>query len=49
MLTAANILAGENIHDVWLVNQDAEYHEAGTARERVETSGMRLVPSRDGD
>jgi protoporphyrinogen oxidase len=49
MLTAANILAGETIHDVWLVNQDAEYHEAGTAGERVETSGVRLVPSRVAD
>ena len=28
MLTARNILAGERIHDVWNVNEDAEYHEA---------------------
>jgi protoporphyrinogen oxidase len=47
MLTAANILAGENVHDVWLVNQDAEYHEA--AREHLETNGIRLVPSRVAD
>ena len=29
MLTARNILAGEAKYDVWAVNQDAEYHEAG--------------------
>jgi len=29
MLTARNILAGERKYDVWAVNQDAEYHEAG--------------------
>ena len=29
MLTAKNILAGERKFDVWAVNQDAEYHEAG--------------------
>jgi len=40
MLTAKNILAGERKYDVWAVNQDAEYHEAGAAGEqaaRVET------------
>ena len=29
MLTAENILAGDRIYDVWCVNEDAEYHEAG--------------------
>jgi hypothetical protein len=29
MLTAKNILAGVRRYDVWAVNQDAEYHEAG--------------------
>ena len=29
MLTALNILAGERRYDVWDVNEDAEYHEAG--------------------
>jgi protoporphyrinogen oxidase len=33
MLTAKNILAGERKYDVWAVNQDAEYHEAGAAGE----------------
>jgi protoporphyrinogen oxidase len=31
MLTAKNILAGHRQYDVWAVNQDAEYHEAGEA------------------
>ncbi|MFM2300395.1 MAG: hypothetical protein RLZZ84_131 [Pseudomonadota bacterium] len=30
MLTAANICAGSRVYDVWCVNEDAEYHEAGT-------------------
>ena len=29
MLSVENILAGERIYDVWCVNEDAEYHEAG--------------------
>jgi hypothetical protein len=29
ILTARNILAGKQIYDVWQVNQDAEYIEAG--------------------
>ena len=35
MLTAKNILAGERKYDVWAVNQDAEYHEAGAAGEQA--------------
>lgn len=31
MLTVQNILAGKRLYDVWQVNQDAEYHEAGSA------------------
>jgi len=31
MLAAKNIIAGERRYDVWAVNQDAEYHESGTA------------------
>ena len=31
MLTARNILAGERLYDIWQVNEDAEYHEAGAA------------------
>ncbi len=33
ILTAKNILADERKYDVWAVNQDAEYHEAGSAGE----------------
>ncbi len=29
MLAARNIAAGRQIYDLWSVNQDAEYHEAG--------------------
>jgi protoporphyrinogen oxidase len=29
LLAARNILAGRTIYDVWSVNEDAEYHEAG--------------------
>ena len=29
MLVTRNILAGEQLYDIWDVNQDAEYHEAG--------------------
>ncbi|MGA7565689.1 MAG: hypothetical protein WBW53_06420, partial [Terriglobales bacterium] len=35
MLTAKNILAGERKYDVWAVNQDAEYHEAGAAGDKT--------------
>jgi hypothetical protein len=31
MLTARNILAGERTHDVWSVNEDAEYPETGNS------------------
>ncbi len=35
MLTVKNILAGRSVYDVWQVNQDAEYHEAGEAGAQV--------------
>lgn len=44
MLCAQNILAGERIYDLWKVNEDAEYHEAGERGESV--SGLRQVPKR---
>lgn len=31
MLAARNILAGEQKYDIWAVNEDGEYHEAGEA------------------
>jgi protoporphyrinogen oxidase len=48
MLTVRNILAGENIYDIWAVNEDAEYHEAGSASDREALSSLRLVPRRVG-
>jgi protoporphyrinogen oxidase len=35
LLAARNILAGENKYDVWSVNEDGEYHEAGRAGENA--------------
>jgi hypothetical protein len=50
MLTAKNILAGEQIFDVWQVNQDAEYHEEAAADSKTATQraafGERLVPTK---
>ena len=45
MLTARNILAGKRQYDVWAVNQDAEYHEAGAAgAEGQRTPSVERVP-----
>jgi len=41
MLCVKNIVAGQPLYDVWRVNQDAEYQEAG---ERSAQSGLRDVP-----
>jgi protoporphyrinogen oxidase len=46
MLCAKNIVAGENVYDLWQVNQDAEYHESGKAGEQAGATGLRLVPQR---
>jgi len=56
MLTVRNIEAGERVYDIWAVNEDAEYHEAGsdgeqkggalTAGERAALSSERAVPTR---
>ena len=51
MLTVRNIVAGARIHDVWSVNEDAEYHESGdegqdAADDRAALSSVRSVPSR---
>jgi protoporphyrinogen oxidase len=47
MLCVENIVADEKLYDLWQVNGDAEYHEAGPAVSE-ETTGhsLRLVPSR---
>jgi hypothetical protein len=39
MLTARNILAGEPIYDIWQVNEDAEYHEAGVSSGQAALAG----------
>ena len=46
MLTARNILAGTPLYDVWNVNEDAEYHEAGHSGEQEALKSLRLVPRR---
>jgi protoporphyrinogen oxidase len=47
MLTVENIAAGEQIYDVWQVNQDAEYHEEGDAGTDLVLAGSeRLTPMR---
>jgi protoporphyrinogen oxidase len=48
MLCVQNILADRKVYDLWQVNQDAEYHEAGTAghQQQVAGTGLRLVPAR---
>ena len=48
MLTAKNILEGKQRYDVWQVNQDAEYHEAGDRGAQETDTGGRLVPRRVG-
>ena len=45
MLVAENIQLGREAFDVWNVNEDAEYLEAGTAGNES-ASGLRLVPRR---
>jgi protoporphyrinogen oxidase len=44
MLTARNILAGERLYNVWDVNEDAEYHEAGASGIEEALRSERLVP-----
>ncbi|MGI9410104.1 MAG: NAD(P)/FAD-dependent oxidoreductase [Hyphomicrobiaceae bacterium] len=46
MLTVKNIIAGEQAYDIWNVNEDAEYHEAGNAGEHEALSSVRMVPQR---
>lgn len=44
MLTVENILAGETRWDVWAVNEDAEYHEAGRSGREAALGSERMVP-----
>jgi protoporphyrinogen oxidase len=46
MLTALNIMAGEARFDVWSVNEDAEYGEAGVSGAQEALKSERLVPRR---
>ena len=47
MLCVENILADTKLYDLWQVNADAEYHEAGpAATEETIGTGLRLVPTR---
>jgi protoporphyrinogen oxidase len=48
MLCTENILADTRLYDLWQVNGDAEYHEAGPADAAEESNGtaLRLVPMR---
>jgi hypothetical protein len=42
-----NILADTKLYDLWQVNSDAEYHEAGSAAaEEPNGAALRLVPTR---
>jgi hypothetical protein len=49
MLTARNILAGQRLYDVWTVNEDAEYHEAGVSGVHSALESVRLVPEKVAD
>jgi protoporphyrinogen oxidase len=44
MLTARNILAGRRLFDIWGVNEDAEYHEAGVEGAQEALKSERFVP-----
>ncbi len=44
MLSALNIMHGEEVFDVWQVNEDAEYSEAGVEGAVEALSSERLVP-----
>jgi protoporphyrinogen oxidase len=47
MLCVENILADAKLYDLWQVNADAEYHEAGpTLAEEKTGPALRLVPTR---
>jgi protoporphyrinogen oxidase len=45
MLCVENILAGRGVYDLWQVNQDAEYHESGSAGAQQGATGLRQVPT----
>ena len=43
MLTVENIMDGERVYDIWCVNEDAEYHEAGN---EGDTKALPTAPGR---
>jgi protoporphyrinogen oxidase len=49
MLTVKNIIAGAQVYDIWNVNEDAEYHEAGNSGEAEALKSVRMVPRRVGE
>jgi protoporphyrinogen oxidase len=48
MLAVENILAERLVHDVWNVNEDAEYHEAGESGRIQALNSLRAFPTRVG-
>ncbi|WP_132257384.1 NAD(P)/FAD-dependent oxidoreductase [Methylobacterium segetis] len=46
MLTVENIIEGRRRHDIWRVNEDAEYTEAGLSGAEEALGSERLVPRR---
>ena len=43
MLVARNILAGKQLYNIWDVNQDAEYHEAGDRGAEARVAGQKTT------
>ena len=48
MLTVENIIAGKQVFDIWNVNEDAEYHEAGNSGVEQALKSVRMVPRKVG-
>ena len=48
MLTVKNIIAGKQLFDIWNVNEDAEYHEAGNSGAEEALKSVRMVPRKVG-
>jgi hypothetical protein len=48
MLAARNILAGTKKFDLWAVNEDGEYHEAGRVGEQTAADFPRVATSAAG-
>lgn len=46
MLAVRNIQAGAPVYDLWGVNEDAEYHEAGQEGTQAALNSVRLTPQR---